>query len=129
MIGKSFFFENFELALCKLIEFQKLYDGSEIHRAGVIQAFEFTFEQCWKALQKKAGMEGLILASPKKTIEWAMANTWLPAAKENLWLEVMNDRNLTSHTYRDQTAQAIVTRILNTYIAEFSLMLEKMKKG
>jgi hypothetical protein len=77
MSAKSSFFENFEAALGKLVEFQKLYDGSEIHRAGVIQAFEFTFEQCWKALQKKAGLEGLSLASPKKSIEWAMANAWI----------------------------------------------------
>src|SRR3954453_8197558 len=102
---KSSFFENFEAALYKLIEFQKLYDGSEIHRAGVIQAFEFTFEQCWKAIQKKAGIEGLSLASPKKSIEWAMANGWIPLTQENTWLEMMSDRNLTSHTYRDQTAK------------------------
>ena len=66
MSAKSSFFENFEAALNKLVEFQKLYDGSEIHRAGVIQAFEFTFEQCWKAIQKKAGLEGLILRKPQE---------------------------------------------------------------
>lgn len=123
------YFENFEAALYKLIEFKKLYDGSEIHRAGVIQAFEFTFEQCWKAIQKKAGTEGLNFASPKKSIEWAMTNAWIPTTKENTWLEMMSDRNLTSHTYRDQTAQEVATRILNTYATEFTLILEEMKRG
>src|SRR4051812_30980320 len=128
MLAKSSFFENFEAALAKLVEFQKLYDGSEIHRAGVIQAFEFTFEQCWKAIQKKAGLEGLSLASPKKSIEWAMTNAWISTTKENTWLEMMSDRNLTNHTYRDQTAQEVATRVLDTYVAEFTLILGKMKK-
>lgn len=127
MSANSSFSENFEAALSKLIEFKKLYDGSEIHRAGIIQAFEFTFEQCWKAIQKRAGTEGLVLASPKKAIEWAMANSWIPTAKENTWLEMMNDRNLTSHTYRDQAAQAVATRVLDTYLREFSSVLGKMK--
>ena len=127
MSAKISFFENFEAAFGKLAEFKKLYDGSEIHRAGVIQAFEFTFEQCWKAIQKKAGLEGLNLASPKKSIEWAMTNGWIPATKESKWIEMMNDRNLTSHTYRDQTAREVAARILDTYVKEFTLILGKMK--
>jgi hypothetical protein len=39
----------------------------------------------------------------------------------------MADRNLTNHTYRDQTAQAVVSRVLDSYIEEFSLILGKMK--
>lgn len=129
MSGKVTFFENFEAALTKLIEFQKLYDGSEIHRAGVIQGFEFTFEQCWKALQKKSSNEGLLLASPKKAIEWAMAQSWIPHEKEDTWIEMMADRNLTSHTYREHTAQTVVTRVLDTYITEMTAILAKMKSS
>jgi nucleotidyltransferase substrate binding protein (TIGR01987 family) len=126
---KISFYENFEAALRKLLEFQKLYDGPEIHHAGVIQAFEFTFEQCWKAIQKKTGTEGLSLASPKKSLEWAMASGWISATHENTWLEMMRDRNLTSHTYRDQTAIEVATRVLDSYVDEFILILEKMKKN
>jgi nucleotidyltransferase substrate binding protein (TIGR01987 family) len=119
--------ENFEAALAKLVEFKKLYDGSEIHRAGIIQAFEFTFEQCWKAIQKKAGQEGLILASPKKALEWAMSTGWIALPKENTWLEMMSDRNLTSHTYRDKTAQEVASRVLDIYVSEFVSILGNMK--
>jgi nucleotidyltransferase substrate binding protein (TIGR01987 family) len=129
MSDNSSFYENFEAALMKLLEFKNLYDGSEIHRAGVIQAFEFTFEQCWKAIQKKAGQEGLSLASPKKALEWAMTNGWIPTAQEDIWLQMMNDRNLTSHTYREQTAKEVSTRIIDRYSAAFSVMLEWMKKS
>ena len=64
----SSFYLNFETALSKLVSFCDQFDGSEIQRAGVIQAFEFTFEQCWKAIQKKAGTEGVTIASPKKSV-------------------------------------------------------------
>ncbi len=129
MSDKPSFFENFEAALAKLIEFESLYDGSEIHQAGMIQAFEFTFEQCWKAAQKKAGVEGLALASPRKVFEWAMANHWISTTAENIWLQMLSDRNLTSHTYRARTAQEVTTHILTTYITEFKLILKHMKNS
>ncbi len=129
MSVKPTFFENFEAALAKLIEFESLYDGSEIHQAGVIQAFEFTFEQCWKAIQKKAGAEGLVLASPRKALEWAMTNGWILATSEGNWLQMLNDRNLTSHTYRARTAQSVTTHILAIYITEFKATLKLMKNS
>lgn len=45
---KSNDLENFGRMLSRLKSFL----------AGVIQAFEFTFEQCWKALQKVAAKSG-----------------------------------------------------------------------
>lgn len=44
--------ENFSKALAKLREFVAMPIENERDRAGVIQAFEFTFEQCWKAFQR-----------------------------------------------------------------------------
>ena len=58
-----------------------------------------------------------------------MANLWITPSHENTWLEMMTDRNLTSHTYRDQTAQAVVVRLQNAYVNEFSSILEAMKKA
>jgi electron transfer flavoprotein alpha/beta subunit len=62
----------------------------------------------------------------------------LPDSVKNLVKRIIQDinpneiilfGNLTSHTYRDQTAQEVATRILGTYVAEFTLMLGKMKKA
>ncbi len=121
------FYTNFEAALLKLNEFKQVFDGSEIHRAGIIQAFEFTFEQCWKAIQKKAGAEGVVFASPKKALEWAMASLWIDPKKESTWLAMINDRNLTSHTYREKTANEVATHIMQTYVSEFVSILGRMK--
>jgi nucleotidyltransferase substrate binding protein (TIGR01987 family) len=123
----SLFYVNYELALTKLTQFCNQYDGSEIQRAGIIQAFEFTFEQCWKAIQKKAGSEGVVIASPKKAFEWAFQNGWIGADKENIWLEILSDRNLTSHTYRTAMAESVAKHVIEIYLSEFQALLQKMK--
>jgi len=123
------FHANFEKALKKLQEFSVGYDGSEMHMAAVIQAFEFTFEQCWKSIQKKAGQEGVSMASPKKALEWAMSAGWLPQADEATWLKMLDDRNLTSHTYREPLAREVTDRIRGTYESRFAQILVEMKRA
>jgi nucleotidyltransferase substrate binding protein (TIGR01987 family) len=122
------YFQNFELAFEKLEDFSNSFDGSEIHAAGIIQAFEFTFEQCWKALQKKAGSEGLSLSSPKKCFEWAMSSGLIDAVDESNWLLMLADRNLTSHTYREAMAEKVRLNIFSVHKKSFSMLLNRMKK-
>ena len=124
---KILFYANFEAALCKLVEFIGLYDGTEIHQAGIIQAFEFTFEQCWKAIQKEAGRQGVEIASPKKALEWAMTAGWIATTGEAAWLAMLTDRNLTSHTYREKMAHEIVDNIRLRHAAALTLLLTQMK--
>lgn len=121
------FYENFETSLKKLIEFCSLFDGSEIQMAGVIQAFEFTYEQCWKAIQKKAGQEGVVIASPKKAFQWALQNGWIKASEEAVWIQILSDRNLTSHTYRAAMAQQVSKNVMSLYLEPFKKMLINMK--
>ncbi len=122
------FFNNFEQALKKLTEFCKNFDGTEIQQAGIIQAFEFTFEQAWKAIQKKAGTEGVTIASPKKAFQWALENGWLKSTDEQAWIEIFSDRNLTSHTYRAAMAQQVSQNVITNHVQQFVNLLVKMKQ-
>ena len=123
------FYENFEKALQKLKEFSNDFDGSEMHMAAMIQAFEFTFEQCWKTIQKKAGQEGVNVASPKKALEWAMSAGWLLRDDEAAWLKMLNDRNLSSHTYRESVAKEVTNHIRISYLGHFEKILTRMTNG
>lgn len=107
--------KNFELALSKLNTFIQQGIVDELDRAGLIQGFEFTFEQAWKALQKRGRTEGITIASPKQAFEWAMEQGWIPSTDEQLWLDMLKDRNLTSHTYRESVAKDVAENILNSY--------------
>lgn len=64
--------ENFHKALSKLESFVREPIVTERDRAGVIQAFEFTFEQCWKTFQKIAHREGIKSNSPRQSLQAAL---------------------------------------------------------
>jgi nucleotidyltransferase substrate binding protein (TIGR01987 family) len=118
--------ENFRKTLTQL----KLYLDTPIvddrDRAGIIQAFEFTFEQSWKAIQKIAGRVGSEVGHPKQAYTLAMQSGWIDRKDEIYWLQLLSDRNLTSHTYREALASEILQRIQNQYVSMFEGLLQSL---
>ena len=108
--------ESFGQALAKLREFTAMPMINDRDRAGVVQAFEFTFEQCWKAFQRASAAQGLSAASPRQALQAAMQLGWIAAADEELWLDMLRDRNLTSHLYHEETAREVADRIVHRYL-------------
>lgn len=75
-----------------------------------IQRFEFCYELLWKALKKMLlDQENIEVQSPKQVLQQAYAVGWIK--DENLWLQMAQDRNLTSHTYQEELALEIYQRI------------------
>ncbi|MEO5364662.1 MAG: nucleotidyltransferase substrate binding protein [Magnetococcus sp. DMHC-8] len=74
-----------------------------------IQRFEFCVELTWKSLQKLLAHEGAEAKTPRQALQRAYAAEWID--DESLWLNMLQDRNLTSHTYRESLAQAIFLRV------------------
>ena len=120
---------NFRKTLKQLISFAALPILNDRDKAGIIQAFEFTFEQCWKSIQKKAGKEGVEVASPKKAFSFALQNAWISKNKENFWLKMIEDRNLTTHTYREDVAKEVLARITKDYIPAFESILKELESN
>ncbi|MHA0110909.1 HI0074 family nucleotidyltransferase substrate-binding subunit, partial [Klebsiella pneumoniae] len=89
----------------KLRQFAATTDQSEVVRAGVIQAFEFTFELFWKVFQSLALEQGLSTASPKEALKAAFKLELI--SDETAWLDMLKDRNLTVHTYKEMLANEI----------------------
>jgi nucleotidyltransferase substrate binding protein (TIGR01987 family) len=119
---------NFRKTLQQLKNFASLPIVNDRDRAGIIQAFEFTFEQCWKALQKRAGAEGVEIGSPKKAFSFALQNSLIDSKQESIWLKMIEDRNLTSHTYREDVAKEILLRITRDYIGVFDDLQRQMSR-
>lgn len=46
---------------------------------------------------------------------------------QEIWLEMINARNLSVHTYDSQLAEELISNILNNYYQEFSKLLEKFQ--
>ncbi len=75
---------------------------SALIRDAAIQRFEFCFELAWKAVQAVARLEGQDCASPRAAFAVAWRNRWV--AEETPWLDMLDARNKTSHTYREVVA-------------------------
>jgi nucleotidyltransferase substrate binding protein (TIGR01987 family) len=74
-------------------------------RDAAIKRFEFTFELGWKATQRFLRAQGIVSRSPKQCLQEAFA---FGLVQDNpLWIRMLEDRNLTVHTYDERTAQKI----------------------
>ncbi len=65
--------------------------------------------------------------SPKQAFTWAIEMGWIPREEEPLWRQIIEDRNLTTHTYREALAATVAARILETHANAFANLLERMK--
>lgn len=121
---------NFNNALQRLKEAAeelKNNNAGDVIRDGVIQRFEFTYELAWKTTKEYLEDIGIVdKNSPKAVIKEAYAQKLITNEKE--WLLMLNDRNLTSHLYKEKMAVEIAHRITNSYIGEFENLLSNLKK-
>ena len=106
---------NLKLALTSLEEFLAEPVRTNRDKAGIIQAFEFTYELTWKTFQKLAQEEGLHVATPRQAFSSALQAGFVLPEDEATWLGMMQDRNLTSHTYHESLATEIVARVRMSY--------------
>ncbi len=121
--------DNFSKTLSALELFSSTPIVDHRDRAGIIRAFEFTFEQSWKAIQKMAHQLGASVASPKTAFIFAMQNNWIDPKQEAVWLELLRDRNLTSHTYQEELANEVLERIQTQYIILFKSLLNNLQQA
>lgn len=87
---------------------------------GIIQRFEFTFEQSWKIMKLYLEDQGVLdeALAPRSTIKAAFKHKMI--SNGDIWIELMLDRNRTSHMYDESTAYEIVKRIREVYVFEFN---------
>jgi nucleotidyltransferase substrate binding protein (TIGR01987 family) len=109
--------ENLKRALTQLTEFAATEKPSKVERAGIIQAFEFTFEQFWKVMKERAEQHGFEASSPRSAMKQAYKLGII--TDEAAWLQMIKDRNLTTHVYNEGLAQEIYERILSLYVPAF----------
>lgn len=93
---------------------------NEWTRDAAIQRFEFTFELGWKALARFARRQGVDAPSPRDSLRAALRLGWI--ADDALWLDMLEDRNRTSHTYSERTADEIRSRLPGYHAALAGLL-------
>ncbi|MES2797667.1 MAG: nucleotidyltransferase substrate binding protein [Bacteroidota bacterium] len=129
-------FDNYKRAFVKLSEAivltRKLQHAdrndhsAEIMKEGLIQRFEYTHELAWNVMRDflKSRGNNSIIASKDATREAFSAQL---IEDGHTWMEMIKSRNLTSHTYNEETANDIFNKIVNNYFHEFENFLQKME--
>ncbi|MGO5064703.1 nucleotidyltransferase substrate binding protein [Clostridium sp. FAM 1755] len=119
--------EDFKKAFKKLKESIELKVENDIVIDGVIQRFEFTFEQSWKLMKLYLEYEGIEEAkSPRSTIRAAFKYGIIEDG--DAWINMMIDRNKTSHVYDENTAIEIYNSIKSNHVNLLEKMLNKMEE-
>lgn len=94
-------------------------------RDGAIKRFEFCAELAWKAAREYLIDQGYTeINSPKSVMKQAYADGLI--SDENAWLTLLNDRNLTSHLYNEQTAIDVFERIQLSHLRLFHELSAKL---
>lgn len=120
-------FQSFNKAFLQLERFIKKDEVNEMEQQGLIKAFEYTFELAWKTLQdllKEKGYSNII--GPKPVIQQAFEDGLI--SNGNAWLKMLISRNLTSHTYDEETAEEIAASIRDSYFLFFSELRQKLEE-
>ena len=101
------------------------FPDNRIIQDGLIQRFEFTFELAWKTSKVKLETQGLNEAlSPKAVLKELYSLKWVD--DETIWLEMLKDRNMTSHVYDERVADEITDRVMNKYLRAFEELYNKL---
>lgn len=87
--------------------------------------FEFTYEMAWKALKRVLDYLGIDARAPRPVFKEAYAQGLL--AEEQVWLDMIEMRNLSSHVYDEHEISRILEK-LDCYLAAFDALLDRLRR-
>ncbi|MCK5718941.1 MAG: HI0074 family nucleotidyltransferase substrate-binding subunit [Thiomargarita sp.] len=98
---------------------------TQIVRDAAIKRYELCYELAWKSVQEALKVEGLeICKSPKNCFKEAFKQGWI--VDEEIWAEMIQNRNLTTHTYNEDLAIEIYNN-LRKYLLLFEYLLVQLQ--
>jgi nucleotidyltransferase substrate binding protein (TIGR01987 family) len=97
---------------------------SMLEKEGVIQRFEYTFELAWKTLKDYLEEDGLVITpiTPRQVIKDAFAAKLISDGQA--WVNMLDHRNLLSHTYDSAVFEQAVEAIAADYLPAMSKLHE-----
>ena len=120
-------FSNYRRALAQLETFLQPPGLNEREQQGLIKAFEYTFELSWNTLRDLLRSQGdASLLGSRDTLREAFRLGLIEDGET--WMLMIQDRNLTSHTYNRSTAEAIAANIMGSYLPCFQQLRATLEK-
>ena len=121
-------FSNYKKALHQLgeaVALSKSRELSDLEKQGMIQAFEYTHELAWTTLKDFLEFKGQrdIYGSKDASRKAFQLNI---VEDGECWMDMIQSRNKTSHTYNKETAEEIVAAVTTSYYMLFLNLEEKL---
>lgn len=120
-------FENFTKAYEHLkYAVEEIKNPSDLEKEGTIQRFEFTHELAWKVMKDfliDRGIQGII--GSKDATRHAFQNELI--SNGQVWMDMIESRNRTVHTYINNILETEYWRIKEIYFPLLTEFYEKMK--
>lgn len=122
---------NFQKAFEK---FAKVVDGKEayynqgfgdIYLDLVVKRFEFTYEMSWKAVKRYLDYIGIGCTGPRMCFREAFTQRVIE--HEDIWIDMIEQRNLSSHVYDEDEIKEILSKIVD-YKKAFQELLMSLEE-
>lgn len=120
-------FSNFQIALSQLKEAIETNGENpvDIIKEGIIQRFEFTHELAWKVLKDYLEYEGFQNITGSRSATREAFNKGL-IQNGQIWMDMIESRNLTVHTYQLTILEEEFFKIITIYFPQFKEFQSKM---
>lgn len=116
--------EDYEKAVRNLeLAGEEAEDDLEID--GTIKRFELCYELSWKLIKVYLEDLGIICKNPRDCFKQALLNDLID--NENIWMDMIEDRNRLVHTYNFEGSREIFINIKENYINSFIYLLKTIK--
>jgi nucleotidyltransferase substrate binding protein (TIGR01987 family) len=99
----------------------------EMIKEGLIQRFEYTHELAWKVMKDYAEYQGNSSIGGSRDASREALQLKLITEGE-IWMDMIVSRNKTSHTYNEEIANEIYTKILKDYYPAFQNFRKQMEE-
>jgi len=123
-------FSSYKKALKRLndaVDLSKSRELSLLEKQGLIQAFEFTHELAWKLLKDYLEYQGnQDIRGSRDAVREAFKVGLIENGK--LWMDTINARNYTSHTYDEKIVHSAFEVISNDFIVIFNELNKTFEK-
>lgn len=122
-------FANYQRALQQLadaVALSKERTLSRLEQQGLIQAFEFTQELAWQVMKDYFEFQGNPSLSGSRDAIRAAFRVGLVEDGEG-WMDTIKSRNRSSHTYDENTANALAALITDRYLSLFIAFQQRMQ--
>ena len=103
---------------------------SPLQSDAVLQRFEFTFELCWKVLRiHLSENEGIEVSSPRGALKEAFRQGLIENGEEQPFVQMLEDRNLSTHVYDEHEAIEIFNRVCSAHMPLLRTLLSRLMKA